>query len=159
MRFSDWPPRRIGAMWMIGVAVQLLALWIVPPLLGWRHVAPVGIEWKGATPLPAPSGAETQPGTGMTITRTPLANGDTLVRISRDSSWFELRTMGDTAWAIRASPDVERNMAGAGQAFAYGIGKIVEGLTMLLALIFVIPTLLSVVTLAWWIQRRRRAPA
>jgi hypothetical protein len=35
MRLREWHPQWIGAMWMYGAAAQLVALFTVPPLVGW----------------------------------------------------------------------------------------------------------------------------
>jgi hypothetical protein len=127
MRFRDWPPRRIGVMWVFGIILQLLLLYVVPPLL--------------------------------VITRTPFANGDTLLRISSDSSFLELRLSGDTVRATNASPNVERAAASYGRGLADVFVEIGRAIVILLLMIIVIPLTLSATTLAWWILRRRRAPA
>lgn len=168
MRLRDWPPRRMGAMWVIGIALQLLLLYVVPPLLGGEWATAEEVEQqrelrralRRALRRPRPpvapleADAPTEPEVG--ITRTPLANGDTLLRISRDSSFLELRLSGDTMRVADASPNVDRAVTSLGRGFTNAFVEIARMVITLLTLLTAIPLILGTITLAWWIQRRRR---
>jgi len=156
MRLRDWPPRRIGWMWAIGLAVQLVAMIVVPQLLGWRYSRPGSDFEEMRTPgfdtaaAPAPRGSAPKP---VVMTRTPIGPGDTLVRIGRDSSFLEFRTSGGV---VDGSPDVERGIAAVGNALGSVLVTVAEMMIIILFLVFTIPVILAVITLTWAIQRRRR---
>jgi hypothetical protein len=113
MRLRDWPPRRIGRLWLAGIAAEALfiaALWLTgdPPSPRYdRH--PFGLDTVAAAD--STSVAEMKKALeqqGFTITREPLPSGDTLVRIGRDSSFVAAKVRGDTFQIVAASRDVER---------------------------------------------------
>jgi hypothetical protein len=165
MRLRDWPPRRIGLMWVIGICLQLLAILVVPPLLGFE----VGDPREPWPPAESPAaGASLDTATQETPSSDPVAvareigpAGDTVIRISRDSSFVVVRQEGDTIELLGASQDVKDNLDGAGQLGTVLTGimaDIVRAFVVLMVLLFAIPLVLLGVTLTWAIQRRR-APA
>lgn len=157
VRLRDWPPRRIGKMWLIGVAGQLAALFIVPLLLGWELSAPWNDPLDTAPPAALDTAALADLDTSahpLTITRTPTAAGDTLVRIARDSSYLALRTSGGT---VEMSPDVEKGAAALGDAFVSMFDALATLFTVLAVILLVPPLVLGSITLAWALQRRRPA--
>lgn len=158
MRLRDWPPRRIGKMWLIGIALQVAAVLIVPPLLGWEYAAPhdvdepLGGAWlpDSATLDSIPADTSTVPPLALTLTA--LSGGDTVVRIGRDSSFLAFRTSGGT---VEASPDVEKAAGAITTAFVGLFDELARLLTVLL-IIVAAPTLaMLAVTVTWAVQRRR----
>jgi hypothetical protein len=157
MRLGDRPPRRIGKMWLIGVGSQLAALFIVPLLLGWELSAPWNDPLDTAPPAALDTTALADPDASappLTVTRTPTAAGDTLVRIARDSSYLAFRTSGGP---VEMSPDVEKGAAGIINAFVSMFDALATLLTGLAIILFLPPLILGAITLAWALQRRRRA--
>lgn len=153
-RFRDWPPRRIGLMWLIGAVLQGLALFAVPPLLGWEMGPPADAPEPGwldsmkAVPDNAPDSARVP---RVTVTRTEVAPGDTLVRVERDTSWLQFRTNGGD---VEMSPDVEQAAERIGGMMTSMIVAMGVAVLQLLLLIFTIPAVLVAVTLAWLAVRR-----
>lgn len=162
MRLRDWPPRRIGLMWVIGIALQLLAILIVPPLLGFE-VGDPREPWPPAESLAAgaPRDATTRqrPSSDtVAVTREIGPAGDTVIRFSRDSSFIVVRQEGDTIELLGASQDVKDLTDGAGNLGTVlgGImADIVRAFMVLMVLLLVIPIVLLGVTLTWAVQRRR----
>jgi hypothetical protein len=165
MRLRDWPPRRIGLMWAIGTSLQLLAILVVPPLLGFE-VADPREPWPPAESAAAGASLdavtrETPSSDTVAVTREVGPAGDTVIRISRDSSFVVVRQEGDTIELLGASQDVKDLKDGAGHlgtVFAGIIEDIVRAFMVLMVLLFTIPLVLLGVTLTWAVQRRR-APA
>jgi hypothetical protein len=163
MRLRDWPPRRIGRLWLAGLAMEALL------------VAVIAFTGDDPRPMPGPhlghydsATADTASGevvrqsfadAGFTVAREPLASGDTLVRISRDSSFVAARVRGDTIPVVAASPDVEQAIGNITTAFVAAMDGLARILLILAAILLPIPVLLISVTLVWAVQRRRRTLA
>jgi hypothetical protein len=167
MRFRDWPPRRIGVMWLIGLAVQLLAILIVPPLLGFEVAAPHE-PWPDADRITAEAPQhvpervperDPRSSDSLTITREAGPAGDTVTRISLDSSFVVMRRNGDTLEVLDASQDVKESARQFGTVFAGIMANLARALIVMMVLLFAIPLVLLVVTLTWVVLQRRRAPA
>lgn len=93
---------------------------------------------------------------GFITTREPTPSGDTLVRISRDSSFVVANVSGDTTTIVAASPDVERAF-GTMADILVAMGEGFERLLLIAAAVLLpVPLLLVSVTLTWAVQRRRR---
>lgn len=165
MRLGDWPPRRIGLMWVIGICLQLLAILVVPPLLGFE-VADPREPWPPAESLDADTSgraAEWKPASSdsIAVTREVGPAGDTVIRISRDTSFVVVRQEGDTIELVGASQDMQDLKEGAGHlgtVFGGIVEDIVRAFMVLMVLLLAIPLVLLGVTLTWAVQRRR-APA
>lgn len=160
MRLFNWPPRRIGRLWLIGIGVQVLALLVVPPLLGFRLGLP-GDRWPEAeTPAVMDTvrrdASDTLPSVPFSVTRVPLASGDTLVRVERDSSFLVVRTDGSAPQFVDASADVQQAAGNIGTVFAGILAEIVRDLIVLAVLLLAIPLLLVAITLTWALGRRPR---
>ena len=156
MRLRDWPPRRIGVLWLAGCAVEALL------------IAALAFTGEPAAPYPrrladsvfaADTGSaidaeEMLRNVGISVTREPQASGDTLVRITRDSSFAAARVGQDTITVVAASPDVERAIHSIGTAFVAAADGLARLLLLLAAILLPIPILLIAVTLTWAVQRR-----
>lgn len=156
MRFRDWPPRRIGLLWLAGAVMQAIIVVFGLPMLGWEPADKaefaMGTSLTDSAELPAIHVApNTTPVRPLRVTRTEIASGDTLVRLARDSSWVQFRTRGGT---VQMSPDVERAAGQITKSLTSILLEIGWALLQLLLLTFTVPVLLVATTLAWLILRR-----
>jgi hypothetical protein len=161
IRLRDWPPRRIGRLWLAGFAVEALlvaALWLVgdpPTPLPGRD--PFGLDSiDAADVMPRAEADKAWADRGFTITRQPLPSGDTLVRIARDSTFITARVAGDSAGIVAASPNVERAAGVMLDAWGTAVKTAIQLLLLLAAVLLPVPILLISITLVWAVQRRPR---
>lgn len=161
MRLRDWPPRRIGKMWLIGFAVQLLALLVVPRLMGFELAWP-GEPWPpmdtlAATPPAGPAAQSAAIPDSVALTPVPRPAGDTLLRAGSDSMFLLLRQRGgDTVQFVDASPGMKEGAGQLGTILAGLMADLVRALVVMMVLLFAIPLVFLAVTLTWAVQRRRR---
>ncbi|HEU4882159.1 MAG TPA: hypothetical protein VFT45_07940 [Longimicrobium sp.] len=161
MRLRDWPPRRIGRLWLAGIAVEALliaALWLTsdpPPPRYDRHAFGLDTipEADSASRAEMKKALEDR---GFTITRESSPSGDTLVRIGRDSSFVVARVGGDSTVIVDASPDLQRAAGVMVDAWATAAGAAVALVIFLAAVLLPIPILLISITLVWAVQRQPR---
>lgn len=156
MPLRDWPARRIGRLWLAGCAVELLLFAGImmageppPPELREKRDALAAADSVGWLDTPA---ALEQAGFGMD--REPLPSGDTLVRISRDSSFVVASVRGGRIEVVEASPDVEQAIGTITTAWAAAMDGLVRLLLLMAAVLLPVPILLTVTTLTWAVQRR-----
>lgn len=161
MRLGDWPARRIGLLWLAGLATEALLIAVIastgedpPPMRGSARSAR-----NSVTVFDTSSNEEVRQAltdAGFAVTREPLPSGHTLMRISRDSSFVAARVRGDTISVVDASPDVERAIGNITTAFVAGMDGLARFLMILAAILLPIPILLISITLVWVVQRHRR---
>lgn len=161
MRLRDWPPRRIGRLWLAGFAVEALliaALWLTgDPPAPRPGRDPFGLDTIEAADVTSRAEADKAlADRGFTITREPLPSGDTLVRIARDSTFITGRVAGDSAGIVAASPNVERAAGAILDAYAASAGLAIALVLFLAAVLLPVPILLISTTLVWAVQRRPR---
>ncbi|HEX6040079.1 hypothetical protein [Longimicrobium sp.] len=164
MRFREWPPRRIALMWLIGAALQVLVLAVLPSLMGWEWADPNDLAWdtdsspwllsadsiQQASASAAPV-ADSATSPRLAMTRTEVAPGDTLVRMEMDSSWAQYRT---TERVVQLSPDLEKAAVPIGETLADMLVALSWAITLALLMVFTIPGVLVITTLAWLVMRR-----
>lgn len=162
MRLRDWPPRRIGLLWLAGCAAETLLFAV---LMSFGEPPPPKPDWPSADTEMA-AAADSVPtvnvqqfleGAGFTVTREPLPSGDTLVRIGRDSSFVVARVRDGSSEVIGASPDAEQAFASIASAFVAGAHGLARLLLIAAAVLLPVPLVLTGLTLTWAVQRRRRA--
>lgn len=160
MRCFDRPPRHTGMLRGIGIGV--LVLLIVPPLLGWKRADPPEPRPAAGMPAAADTGrrnaSDTLPSVPFTVTRVPLASGDTLVRVERDSSFIVLRTDGSAPHFVDASEDVREAAGQLGTVFGGLMVEVGRFVMVMAALLLAIPLLLAATAVAWAVGRRRTRP-
>lgn len=164
MRLRDWPARRIGRLWLAGVAVEALLMAVIASTGEDPGSMPRSLRREGdsATAVDTASSETARQwfaDAGFTISREALPSGDTLVRISRDSSFVAARVSGDTISVVEASPDVEQAIGSITTAFVSAMDGLARLLLILAAILLPIPILLVSITLTWAVQRRRRTAA
>lgn len=158
-RLRDWPPRRIGLLWIWGCGLEgllLAALWVTGDRPPPRPDALADSLFASDT-----AAVEVDPETllrdaGFILTREPLPSGGTRMHIARDSSFVDAQVRGDTITILDASPDVRQAGATLTAAFVAGARGLARLLLFLAAILLPIPILLVSVTLTWAVQRRLR---
>jgi hypothetical protein len=160
MRLRDWPPRRIGRLWLGGIAVEALLIAALrltsdpPPPRYDRHSFDLDtVAGVDSTPAEVEKAMADR---GFTITREALPSGDTLVRIGRDSSFVAARVGGDSIEIVAASREVERAAGFILSAWGATVESAVKLLLFVAAVLLPVPILLVSITLVWAVQRRPR---
>lgn len=159
MRLRDWPPRRIGRMWLGGCVLEAL---LMAALLSTGEPPPRSYprldEAQAAAPVEPSTPEEVDSALGqmgISVTREQLPSGQTRVQIRRDSTFVVAEVRGDTSTIVQASPDVEQAFGVMANAWGAAMEGMMRLLLVVAAVLLPVPILLVSITLAWAVLRRR----
>lgn len=150
MALRNWPARKLGRAWLLGLilqAVVLAVLFVLGRLLPSQEESPAFRELR--THMDSVDRGLLPPPRELT----PEQKGE-VVALLRDSFGITVGRSGDTI-RIGGPPAFDSAVVAVGR----GVGQVMRAATVMLAAIFLaIPTALMILTLAWLLARKPWRP-